>query len=160
AVAEARAMAQSGVRLRLQIDERADRLQSLRWELARVEDRPGATTLVDTATSAATPFSRYVPLAEQDRTPPNDPIFTVLVAVANPTGLEKDLEIPVADEIESLLDEFVEQRLTDISRLHVRVMPGRTLKDIPDALKEKLEAARWTLVDGPTSLRQIQTELQ
>src|SRR5262245_53762 len=66
AVAEARAIARSGVRLRLQIDERADRLQSLRWELARLEDRPGAASLVDTATSSATPFSRYVPLAEQD----------------------------------------------------------------------------------------------
>ena len=158
ALAEARALAPEGARLRLQIDERAETLLPLRWELVRLNESVEQGAAYDAALSERTAFSRYIPLAEQDRTPPSDPVLTVLVALANPLGLGPDLEIPVQQEITSLLDEFVSQKLTEVSRLRVIVMPGRT--PISDALRQRTGQANWTIVDGSTSLRNIQTVLQ
>jgi hypothetical protein len=153
ALVEARALSTVGARLRLQIDERVAPLQTLRWELLRLP----SSALDAAACSDTTPFSRYVPLAEQDRTPPADPVFTVLVAFANPKGLPDDLNIPVEDEIAALLAEFNAKGLNQLARLHVQLMPGRT--PISASLTNAIRAANWTLLDGSTGLRQIQTAL-
>ena len=153
ALVEARALSTAGARLRLQIDDRVEALQTVRWELLRLPS-PASDAA---ACSDSTPFSRYVPLAEQDRTPPADPVFTVLVGFANPVGLPEELTIPVEDEIAALLEEFNDKGLNQLARLHVQLMPGRT--PISANLTNAIKAANWTLLEGPTGLRQIQTAL-
>jgi hypothetical protein len=158
ALVEAGAMSSGCARIRLQIDERAESLHRLRWELLRLPS-PATQDAGAIALADESPLSRYLPLAEQDRTPPADRLFTVLIAFANPLGLPEGLAIPVEQEVAALIEEFNPARMAELPRLRVLLMPGRTGLG-SDATKQAIAQAGWTLVDGPASLRNIQTVLQ
>jgi hypothetical protein len=89
--AEARGAA-SNRRVRLRIDQSAPELHAIPWELLReAEDSEGAEKALgaDIAASSATPFSRYL----AGRWQPGGPILQrpikVLVAIADPDGLDE-----------------------------------------------------------------------
>jgi hypothetical protein len=82
-------------RLRLRIDAAAPELHAIPWELLRDPGDGGVS--LDLAASAATPFSRYL----AGRWQPGSPVLTrpikILVAVANPTNLTTDYNLPAID---------------------------------------------------------------
>jgi hypothetical protein len=90
-------------RIRLRIDPDLPALHMIQWELLRLPDGvPGA----DLAIRTATPFSRYLPQQSQPGTPILARPVRVLVAIANPDGLEKTFgvqPVDVAQEYTNLL---------------------------------------------------------
>lgn len=91
-VASAWAMIRGGAprrRIRLSIDSAAAELNPIPWELLRDPDDAGDGVAVNLAAADATPFSRYI-AGVQDYTPPIAPHrVKILVAIANPAGLER-----------------------------------------------------------------------
>src|SRR5688572_19849674 len=90
-------------RIRLRIDPGLPKLHQIQWELLRLPD--GASG-ADLAIRTATPFSRYLPQQSQPGTPILARPVRVLVAIANPDGLEKTFglqPVDVAQEYKNLL---------------------------------------------------------
>ncbi len=76
-------------RIRLSIDTAAAELNPIPWELLRDPGAPEDDIGVNLAAADATPFSRYIASA-QDYTPPAAPHrVKILVAIANPSGLDR-----------------------------------------------------------------------
>jgi hypothetical protein len=76
-------------RIRLSIDTAASELNPIPWELLRDPGDAVEGIGVNLAAAEATPFSRYIATA-QDYTPPIAPHrVRILVAIANPAGLER-----------------------------------------------------------------------
>jgi hypothetical protein len=123
-----RALQQAGagrgdrVRIRLLLEDDDSIPHWVRWE--RMWLRVGAADW-PVATSPEVPFSRYIPDERPDREPPEDDVFRLLLAVANPSEFDNTpQQIQVEQEIVSLLGEFADADPS--ARFRVRLMPGRT----------------------------------
>jgi len=143
------------VRLRLQIDPGAGELQSLRWErllLPRRDQSVAAGLAIDT------PFSRFTTLDEEPPPPLDERPVRVLIAVANPSGLERWNLPPVAveREIESLWQGLCS--LPDPASLRVAVLPGRTGLS-PERARD-LESGGWELLPGPTGVEALREQMR
>lgn len=120
-------------RIRLSIDEDAAELNPLPWELLY---DPGATddsSGVNLASADATPFSRYIPGAQKLGQPVSADRLKILVAIANPAGLERLGVQPVDVEAEWAALQSA------MAGLNVELRPTRqpcTLDAIEDGLRE------------------------
>lgn len=124
--AEARGQAPQR-RLRLRIDTGAAELHTLPWELLQ-ED------LVALSANAATPFSRYLPIALPWGGPVVERPIRVLVLVSDPADIETKYGLPRAD---------VELERTTLESAFAGVDPGELQVDFlePPVTLERLEDA-------------------
>lgn len=76
-------------RIRLSIDDTAAELNALPWELLYDPSTADGSVGVTLAAADATPFSRYIPSAQDYVTPATPQRMQILVAIANPAGLER-----------------------------------------------------------------------
>jgi hypothetical protein len=123
----------------------------------------GDTGYAPLATHPRVAFSRHIRVEQPDSEPPDADFFNLLIAFANPTGLEGDQQIDVSREVASLLDQF--ERGPNDQRLKVAILAGRT--GLAEAIRARVLRRGWTLVgDGqpgpprPATLRNISSELQ
>lgn len=95
-------------RVRLRIDESAPELHALPWELLR--DARSGGTAVDLATSAETPFSRYLAGRRRPGRPVLERPIRLLVAIADPLNLDDYGLTPIEVEAErqTLTEVFAE----------------------------------------------------
>lgn len=151
ATGRAEAQTEGRLRVRLRIDGAAAELHALPWERLYHVHRGQPVPL---ATSALTPFSRYVGLETPEPQPVTARPLRFLVAIANPLNLGEDLglsPIQVEDEVENL-----RQALGDLRRggqVQVTLMPGRSGLSSP--LREQLEDEGYRIEEGVTSLDHI-----
>lgn len=76
-------------RIRLSIDAAAAELNALPWELLRDPGDPETGIGVNLAAAGATPFSRYISVPQDYPPPVSAHSLKILVAIANPAGLER-----------------------------------------------------------------------
>jgi hypothetical protein len=112
-----KAAAGGQVRLRLLLDP--PEISELRWERLILEingeDLPAGA-------SPQTPLSRYI---EQEEPPPvATDVPTILLAIANPSDLQKLAPIDVEEEVDNLLDAW--EGLLKEGSLRLMILPGRT----------------------------------
>ena len=139
------------VQVQLVIHPAAAELHVLPWE--RMFHIFGDTE-APLATSAQTPFSRFLVTGTGDQPPVPDRILHLLVAIANPENLPQGLaEIDVAGEVTALADLLAELR----GRVVGTVLPGRS--GLPAALRKRLEQEGWEVVNEVTSWGNIQRHL-
>jgi hypothetical protein len=81
-------------RIRLNVDAAAAELNSIPWELLRDH---GEGVTVNLAAADATPFSRYIPGFQDYAAPVATHRVKVLVAIANPAGLEERYGLSAID---------------------------------------------------------------
>jgi hypothetical protein len=149
--AESRAAAtlNGQLRVRLWIDNYTAELQQLSWE--RLFDDSAGRPL-PLATSADTPFARYIGLELPDRRPLGERPLRLLVAISNPNNLPEGLaEIQVGQELVAL-----SQALGELSRqgqMDVTQMPGRTR--LAAEVRQQLQAVGFNIEDGDTTLSNI-----
>ena len=152
AAAYDRALGTAGrkVRVRILLDSIPDRRHWFRWERLFVGDAP-------ISTSPLTPFSRY--LLDESTTPevPDDGIFHLVVALANPSNLPSGLApVDVRAELRALALAFKD--IGNRSLFRLAVLPGQTVLDaeLADLLKE-IDAK---VVAGPVTFAAIKLESQ
>lgn len=145
-----KASASNVLRLRLSID--APELSELRWERLMLEvggeDLPVAAT-------PQTPFSRY-----QEREEPalaSTDVPSVLLVIANPSGLQRLSPIDVDGEVDNLLDACGDL-LADGS-LRLTIIPGRT--GLSAENRARVEALRpaCRILDVHATLEHVSQEL-
>ncbi|MFN0166431.1 MAG: CHAT domain-containing protein [Bryobacteraceae bacterium] len=142
------------VRIRLALDGEPSRHHTLRWERMywRVGDRDWPV-----ATSPDLAFTRYIVGEREDTETPEDPVFRLLLAVANPSNLpDKFAPVEVEPEIESIINAFMPFR--EDGRLQLCVIPGVT--PLSDALKQKLKEFGAQVIAGPSTIESIAAEAQ
>lgn len=83
-------------RIRLSIDNEAAELNPIPWELLHDPAMGEESTGVNLAAADATPFSRYIPGAQKLGQPVAAHRLKILVAIANPAGLDR-LGLPPVD---------------------------------------------------------------
>ncbi|MBK9053115.1 MAG: CHAT domain-containing protein [Chloroflexi bacterium] len=120
-------------RIRVRIDEDAPELHTLPWEIMREKTAGVITKTV--AADSRTPFSRYLAGPWEPGQPVRARPLKILVAVANPTGLERFNLQPVDVELEQSI---IREALAGIS---------------PQALQ-------ITYLETPVTLSRIEAELQ
>ncbi len=155
AIGRAAGISNGQLRVRLWIDTNAAELQhKVAWERLYNES---ASRPVPLATSADTPFSRYISLDIADPQPVDQRPLRLLVAISNPNNLPSGLaEVRVEEELLGL-----SQALGDLSRegqVEVTVLPGRT--ELPAGVRQQLAEAHFNIVEGITSLSHISRHLQ
>jgi HEAT repeat protein len=142
------------LRVQLWIDEDADELQVYNWERLFHLYKGQELSL---ATSASTPFSRYISLEIAEAPPLTERPIRILAALSNPSDLPEGLKpVDVNDQVEALhqaLGDLASQELVAVT-----VMPGRSGLD--PALRKKLEKDGYRILDGPTSLDNLLRGLQ
>ncbi len=149
AAAQADARTDGRLRVRLRIDAAAAELHSVLWERLRHRHRGQDVPL---ATSARTPFSRYVGLEAAEVAPLAARPVLLLIAVANPTGLPTTLApVDVAREVELLVTALGDLRQN--RQLAVTILPGRS--GLPPDLHERALASGYEVAEGPTSLDSV-----
>lgn len=143
--------AQGGkVRVRILLDAKADRRHWFRWERLYAGDDPMATTPV-------TPFSRCLLAEETAPIIPDDGIFHLVVAVANPSGLPQGLAaVDVAKELSALARAF--EDIADRSLFRLAVMPGNAV--LPAEVQALLKEIEAKVIPGPVTLEAIKAESQ
>ncbi len=135
------------LRLRLQIDPDASELQALRWERLTLRQQGRA---VPAAVATQTPFSRYTALEQERPAPLSERPVRMLIAVANPLGLE-DWRLPPVDverEIASLWDGLAP--LASPANLSISVLPGRS--GLSARLAEALDSRGGRVLAGVTGI--------
>lgn len=143
------------LRVRLWIDNDATELNyQVAWERLYNESASNPSPL---ATSAKTPFSRYISLDVADPEPADERPLRILLAISNPDSLPESLkEVQVERELAGLC-----QTLGDLSRenqVAVTVLPGHT--ELSGALRQQLEEAGFIIEPGETTLTNIIRYLQ
>jgi len=143
------------LRVRLWIDNDAAELHhEISWERLFNESAGRPAPL---ATSADTPFSRYISLPEADPQPVSDRPLRVLVVTSNPKNLPAGLfEVNVEQELLGL-----SQALGMLSRrgqVAVSVMPGQS--ELSAGARRQLEEAGFEICAGVSSLSNILRCLQ
>ena len=138
------------VRVRILLDAIPDRRHWFRWERLFVGDEP-------ISTSPLTPFSRY--LLDESTTPaiPDDGIFHLVVALANPSNLPPGLAaVDAQAELKAWALAFKD--ISNRSLFRLVILPGRAVLDaeLVDLLKE-IEAK---VVSGPVTFDAIKLESQ
>lgn len=141
------------LRVRLWIDEEAVELHAIPWERMYHLHRGQAVPL---SASTLTPFSRYTSLEASEPEPVKDFPLKMLIAASNPKNLPEGMAaVDVAGEIEALYQSVRE--LVKSKKLQVSIMPGLT--GLPGELQAKLEADKFTVLEGPTNLFTIAPHL-
>ncbi len=140
------------IRLRFWIDSDPTAPHLIRWERVSFTIS-GASWRIATHPHIA--LSRYIPVEQPDGSPPDSVFFRLLVAVANPTGLNPEQVIDVEREIASFVNEF--EAGSQDQRLQVAVQPGRTGLSAP--LQARIAKLGWNLVSGNASLQNLSDEL-
>ena len=138
------------VRVRLLLDAIPDRRHWFRWERMFVGDEP-------ISTSPLTPFSRY--LLDESTTPvvPDDGIFHLVIALANPSDLPVGLApVDVAAELRALGLAF--RDIGNRSLFRLAVMPGCAVLDAE--LLGLLKEIGAKVIDGPVTFEAIKLESQ
>ena len=138
------------VRVRLLLDAIADRRHWFRWERMFVGDEP-------ISTSPLTPFSRY--LLDESTMPvvPDDGIFHLVVALANPSNLPAGLApVDVVAELQALARAF--RDISNRSLFRLAVMPGRAV--LGAELLGLLQEIGAKVVSGPVTFEAIKLESQ
>jgi hypothetical protein len=137
------------VRLRILLDPKPDRRHLFRWE--RLFDKGPIST------SPSTPLSRYLLSESIDPVIPDDGVFHLVIALANPSNLPQGLApVDVLAELRTLALAF--QQMSNLSLFRLVVMPGSIALD--DPLKQSLAAIRARVVPGPVTLQSIKLEAQ
>jgi hypothetical protein len=147
AFSRARERCAGRLRLRLQIDPDASELQALRWERLTLRQE-GRTT--PAAVAMQTPFSRYTALEQERPAPLSERPIQMLIAVANPQGLE-DWRLPPADverEVSSLWEGLAS--LASPANLTISVLPGRS--GLSTRLVEALQGRGGRVLTGMTGI--------
>jgi len=155
AIGRAAGSSNGRLRVRLWIDDDAAELHhKVSWERLYNES---AGRPVPLATSADTPFSRYISLPQADPQPVSDRPLRVLVVTSNPKNLPEGLfEVNVEQELLGL-----SQALGELSRqgqVAVSVMPGQS--ELPAGARRQLEEAGFEICPGESSLSNILRCLQ
>jgi WD40 repeat protein len=141
------------LRVRLWVDDDAVELHAIPWE--RIY-HPHKGRLVPLGASTLTPFSRYTSLEIREPLPLTETPIRMVAAVSNPTHLPGGLAPANVDlEIENLRRALDELRRQD--KIHVTVMPGHT--GLAPALRSRLEAEGYAIVDGPLTLFNLAPQL-
>ncbi len=117
-------------RIRLRIDATAPELHTLPWELLREQE---GDLVVNLAAQQATPFSRYLEGRQEPGIAIEDQRVKVLVAIANPSGLDRYRLQPVEVEEEWAL---LEEALAGLRVKLIRVRQPCTLEAIEQNLRE------------------------
>ncbi len=117
-------------RIRLRIDAAAPELHTLPWELLREQE---GDLVVNLAAQDATPFSRYLEGTQEPGIAIEDLKVKVLVAIANPSGLDRYRLQPVEVEEEWAL---LERALAGLRIELIRVGQPCTLEAIEQKLRE------------------------
>ena len=149
-----RALEQAGagqgqrVRIRLLVDDDVGAPLALRWERMYLDV---GTEPWPIATSPEIAFSRYIPSERADAAPPDDTVFRILLAIANPTNLPGALQIDVSAAVARLFEEF--RNTVSTPRFRIRVLPGRS--GLSPNLASQLAEANWDIADGPATLENI-----
>ena len=155
--ARSRADARCGgrARLRLQIDPGAGELQALRWERLLL---PRRDQLVPAGIAIDTPFSRFTALDEEPPPPLDERPVRVLIAVANPSGLERWSlpAVAVEQEVANLWAGL--SSLPDPASLRVAVLPGRT--GLSPRWVQVLESGGWAVLPGPTGVEALREQMR
>jgi hypothetical protein len=135
------------LRVRLRIDDEAAEIHAVAWERLHHLHRGRP---IPVAVSQRTPFSRFT---ETDFG--LDKLATrsvrVLFAVSNPTELPGLPPIEVDEEIRAMHGAVGDLRSRD--RVSVTILPGRS--GVANDLRHALEGDGYTVVDGPTSLKNL-----
>ena len=145
-------------RIRLRIDPAAAKLHALPWELLQEkadEIHPGVLL----SANAATPFSRYLPVALPWSGEVEERPIRVLVAISNPNDLESKYDLAQLDV--ALEREILEMALgkLDPDELEVDFAdPPVTLERIEEALREEYHVLHY-LGHGAFSERRGQAAL-
>lgn len=151
AVAKAEADPASHLRVRVWIDANAPELHTLNWERLYHQYRGQVAPL---AVSAGTPLSRYTPLETPIPPAVVERPIRLFISVANPSDLPPDLKpARVEEEIETL-----RQAVSGNANWQVSLLAGRT--GLPQAVKDKLQAEGWELLEGATTLTNIARGVQ
>lgn len=144
-----------GLRVRVSIAPEAPELHALPWErVYHQHDREWGPL----ATSASSPFSRYVEMKSPHPLPAVSGAVRILVVLAHPSGVPPEVLAPidVGTEIENLraaLSELPAGRAVQLT-----FMPGRS--GLPAEQRRALEQAGHAIVDGPTSLDNVASRLR
>jgi formylglycine-generating enzyme required for sulfatase activity len=142
------ARSETNIRVQLVIHPDAPELHALPWERLFHVFGDEETPL---ATSARTPFSRFLVIGVGDQPPVQERPLRLLLAVANPTGLpDTCLPLEAAGEVASLADLLA--GLSD--RVRGTLLAGRSV--LPEDLRQRLAEQGWAIHDGVTSWRAIQ----
>lgn len=145
-----------GLRVRISIATEAPELHTLGWERLYHKDGLESGPL---ATSARSPFSRYVAMRHSHPPPPAvaGPV-RILVIIAHPSGVPAHVLAPidVAAEIDNFHSALAE--LPAGGAVQVTFMPGRS--GVAADQRRILEQAGHIIVDGPTSLDRIAARLR
>lgn len=146
AAAKAEADPASHLRVRVWIDNAAAELHTLNWERLYHQYRGQVAPL---AVSAGTPLSRYTPLEAPIPPAVVERPIRLFISVANPSDLPPDLKPAlVEEEIETL-----RQAVSGNANWKISLLAGRT--GLPEAVKTKLKAEGWELLEGATTLTNI-----
>lgn len=152
AAAYERALGTQGrkVRVRILLDPQPDRRHWFRWERLFVGEEP-------ISTSSLTPFSRYL-LDERSAPPvPDDGVFHLVVALANPSNLPSGLAaVNVMEELRALALAF--RDITNRTLFRLVVMPGQIALD--EGLVALLQEVQAKVVPGPVTFEAIKLEAQ
>ncbi len=149
ALGEAAVATDGRLRLRLWIDDAAVELHALAWERLY---HPWRGQMIPLATSTQTPFSRYTSLETAEFSPVAERPLRLLMALANPSDLPAGLKpVPVEAEVESLRQAV--SALCQKGQLQATLLPGRS--GLPAALRARLQAEGWQILEGATSLENL-----
>ncbi len=147
------ALGQAGdgmLRVQLWIDQGTAPLHALIWERMHYVSQGTTEPLT---TSAQTPFSRYIDLEQAHVAPVDERPLRIVVALANPAGLEAyDLQaIDVTEEIATLVATL--GNASRAKRLDVLLLTGRT--PLSEEAQSHLDGVEWQIVEGNTTLDNI-----
>jgi hypothetical protein len=144
-----------GLRVRVSIAAEAPELHTLGWELLHHQEEREWRPL---ATSATSPFSRYVTMKHPHPLPVLAGPVRILVVIAHPSGVPPHALAPI--DVAAEIDNF-RLALAEIPAgraVRVTFMPGRS--GLAAEQRRILEEAGHTVVNGPTSLEHIAARLR
>jgi RecA/RadA recombinase len=135
------------LRVRLRIDDDAAEIHAVAWERLHHLHRGRP---IPVAVSQRTPFSRFTETEfGLDKLATRS--VRILFAVSNPTELPGLPPIDVDEEIRAMHGAVGDLRSRD--RITVTILPGRS--GVAADLRQALEGEGYTVVDGPTSLKNL-----
>ena len=139
------------LRIQLVISDQAGELHALAWERLFHIFGDAESPL---ATSAQTPFARFLISGVGDQAATTADPLRLLLVIANPSNLGADFAaIDGAQTVRAMAAMVVQSK----GRVQGTVLAGRS--GLPDALRQQLQNAGWTLAEGVSSWQNIQRHL-
>lgn len=123
-------------RVRIRIDAEAAELHALPWELLRDEGRA-------LAADAHTPFSRFVPSDQPVHTRPTRRPVRLLVAIANPQGLNERGLVELDFEAQAAA---IQDALRDFPHVEAEILPPPTTLAAIESALQGATAAPYTVL--------------